>query len=167
MKRLFGFRISLALHLKFQEVAFQNAVVENKIPLVAGVGFNKWCNHPRFIANGLRKIVREGYLAHRSVALAFCPKEEGKKYVNHIDDNPTNNNASNLEWYTQKENMQHAVCFGLHNFKDSNKHQRPIRQIFDDGSTLEFPSIAEAQRTTGINQSTISVVCRAHVGGYR
>ena len=91
-----------------------------------------------------------------------CPKN--------IDGNSTNNTASNLEWCTQKENTQHAVRLGLRNFKDSNKYQRPIRQIFDDGSTREFPSIAEAQRTTGINRSNIGEVCRglrAHAGRYR
>ena len=91
-----------------------------------------------------------------------CPKN--------IDGNSTNNTASNLEWCTQKENTQHAVRLGLRNFKDSNKYQRPNRQIFDDGSTREFPSIAEAQRTTGINRSNIGEVCRglrAHAGRYR
>ncbi|GES79854.1 putative HNH endonuclease [Rhizophagus clarus] len=110
------------------------------------------------------------YFVHRLVALAFCPKEEGKEYVNHIDGNTTNNNASNLEWCTLKENNQHTVRLGLRNFKDSNRYQRPVRQIFDDGSIQEFPSIAEAQRTTGINQSNIGVVCRgirAYAGGYR
>ncbi|GES98864.1 HNH endonuclease [Rhizophagus clarus] len=84
---------------------------------------------------GHRKTAREGYLVHRLVALAFCPKE-GKEYVNNIDGDSTNNNASNLEWIV----------------------------------TREFPSIAEAQRTIGINQSNIGVVCRgfrAYVGGYR
>ncbi len=53
---------------------------------------------------GYRKIAWEGYLVHRLVALAFCPKEEGKEYVNHIDGNPTNNKASNLEWCSHKDN---------------------------------------------------------------
>ncbi|CAI2181724.1 15547_t:CDS:2, partial [Funneliformis geosporum] len=83
-------------------------------------------------------------LTNGEITQAFCPKEEGKEYVNHIDDDSTNNNASNLEWCTLKENIQHAVRLGLHNFKDSNRYQRPIRQIFDDSSTQEFPSIAEA-----------------------
>ncbi|KAF0419062.1 His-Me finger endonuclease [Gigaspora margarita] len=92
---------------------------------------------------GYRKIAREGYLVHRLVALAFCPKEEGKEYVNHIDGNITNNKASNLEWCTPKENAQHAVRLGL-------GYQRAVKQMFDDGSFREFPSLAEAQRITGI-----------------
>ncbi|CAG8471727.1 12943_t:CDS:1 [Acaulospora colombiana] len=36
------------------------------------------------------------YRVHRFVALAFCSKEEGKEYVNHIDGDSTNNNATHL-----------------------------------------------------------------------
>ncbi|GES96572.1 HNH endonuclease [Rhizophagus clarus] len=122
----------------------------------------------KFRVSSLRRIrLTNGEITQ---ALAFCPKEEGKEYINHIDGNPINNSASNLEWCTQKENTQHAVCLRLRNSRDNNRYQRPIRQIFDDGSTQEFPSIAEAQRTTGINQSNIGVVCRglrAYAGGYR
>jgi hypothetical protein len=110
---------------------------------------------------GYQKIAR--YFVHRLVALAFCRKEEGKEYVNHIDGNTTNNKASNLEWCTQKENAQHAVRLGL-------RRQRAVIQIFDDGSTREFSSLAEAQRVTGIKSSNIWKVCnglRAHARGFR
>jgi len=47
-------------------------------------------------------------------------------------------------------------------------HQRAVKQIFDDGSFQEFPSLAEA-RVTGIKSSNIWRVCRglqAHARGY-
>lgn len=44
---------------------------------------------------------------HRLVANAFLDKIEGSDIVNHIDGNRLNNNHSNLEWVTSRENCQH------------------------------------------------------------
>lgn len=51
---------------------------------------------------------RKNHYVHRLVADAFLDKPDGKNYVNHIDYNKKNNNASNLEWCTQKENIDHS-----------------------------------------------------------
>ena len=53
---------------------------------------------------------------HRLVALYFVdnPDPKTKTQVNHIDGNKLNNSASNLEWVSPKENVQHAFQTGLH-----------------------------------------------------
>lgn len=44
---------------------------------------------------------------HRLVAEAFLPNPKKLPVVNHIDNNPSNNDVSNLEWVTTQDNSRH------------------------------------------------------------
>lgn len=57
----------------------------------------------------LNKNKRKNHLIHRLVAIAYVPNESNLPEVNHIDGNKLNNNATNLEWVSRKENIQHAI----------------------------------------------------------
>ena len=46
----------------------------------------------------------------RLVALAHIPNPEHKAEVNHIDEDKTNDNTTNLEWSTRLENIEHSRC---------------------------------------------------------
>jgi hypothetical protein len=51
---------------------------------------------------------RKDFLVHRLVAMAFHGlPPEGKKEVNHIDGNKTNNIPENLEWISRSDNLKH------------------------------------------------------------
>ncbi len=54
---------------------------------------------------------------HRLVADAFCVKPEGCNVVNHLDGTRTNNEATNLEWTTNKGNAKHAYETGLNRIR--------------------------------------------------
>jgi hypothetical protein len=41
---------------------------------------------------------------HRLVSEAFIPNANNKKYIDHIDNDRTNNNVNNLRWVTIQEN---------------------------------------------------------------
>lgn len=44
-------------------------------------------------------------LVHQLVASAYLPNPNNLPCVMHLDDNPLNNNVSNLQWGTQQENL--------------------------------------------------------------
>lgn len=77
------------------------------------------------------------HLVSRLVAKAFIHNPENKLEVNHIDNNPLNNNFYNLEWCTSKENKLHCILQNRKNIqygennpkcKLSNKDIREIRK---------------------------------------
>ena len=55
---------------------------------------------------------------HRLVAQAYLIASD-KPHVNHKDGNKLNNNVSNLEWVTPKENKIHAFSTGITKMKAS------------------------------------------------
>ena len=72
---------------------------------------------------------RKNCLVHRLVAKAFIPNPLNLPEVNHIDGNPTNNNVSNLEWCTKKQNLKHAYDNNLSKLRAYNeKNKKPIRR---------------------------------------
>ena len=83
---------------------------------------------------------------HRLVALAFCEgRTEERNVVNHIDGNPLNNNAENLEWVTFSENSKYAFRTGL------RKDNRPVKmRHWQSGKIMIFHSQAEALRFLGV-----------------
>ena len=62
------------------------------------------------------------WLIHRVVAKHFVDNPNGYEIVNHIDENKMNPKASNLEWVTHKDNMDH----GSRNERISKKNQKPV-----------------------------------------
>lgn len=108
---------------------------------------------------------------HRLVAEAFVErKSEYDDIVNHLDNNPRNNRADNLEWTTYKGNMQWAAKQGRMHFSSGNlaKAQEskkvPVIAIDQNGNRTRFESQRDAEKVLGVSASHIAAICRKEYG---
>lgn len=108
----------------------------------------------------------EKKLVHRLVAEAFIPNPNNYFYINHKDNNPSNNKINNLEWCTQSYNIKYA-------YDNGNKippHMKKVNQIKDGQIINTYISMNDAERKTGIKSANISKCCRKirnYAGGYQ
>lgn len=93
-----------------------------------------------------RRIMRH---VHRLVAETFIPNDDHSLVVNHINEIKTDNRVCNLEWVTQKENINH----GTRNLRAANSSRnradcsKPVMQFTKTGEFVAlYPSISEAAR---------------------
>lgn len=94
---------------------------------------------------------RKDQYIHRLVASAFCEHPEGKDYVNHLDNDVSNNAADNLEWCTQRDNINYAMIqCRVPNFPNS-------RVVFarSDSMAHVFRSIREMADYFGCDKKSI------------
>lgn len=111
-----------------------------------------------------KKGVKKTHKVHRLVAMAFCEGWQEGYDVNHIDYNPSNNCADNLEWVTHNANMKHSNVQGR--LTDAKK--KKVCQYGMDGNLIAcFESTHDAARQLGIDQSHISEVCRGEKPQYK
>ena len=117
--------------------------------------------------NGYLEVIlfKEGkgkhYRINRLVAQAFLPNPDNLPEVNHKDENKQNNCVENLEYCSKLYNIN----YGTGSKRSAEKRSKPLFGInIVSGLILEFPSIAEASRQTGINLGNI---CNCLKGRYK
>lgn len=81
---------------------------------------------------------------HIAVAKQFIPNHDrSKTIVNHIDEDKTNSDVTNLEWVTPKQNTNHGT--GM--VRSSNKRKKPIAEYSIHGEYIRtWKSVRDISR---------------------
>lgn len=102
-------------------------------------------------------------LVHRLVAKTWVPNPQDLPVINHLDGVKTNNHPSNLEWCTQKENMQHAHRTGLARGMDLGRGDLSIAAKLSEAKVaaikrrlLNGERAVDLSREYGVNKNTIA-----------
>lgn len=109
---------------------------------------------------------------HRVIAIAFKPPEDKTLdvktlIVNHIDHNKNNNHVDNLNWMTQKQNINYS--------QEQGKIKYHFKQVIRIGRTPNEPdkiydSVTEAGNDNGVDRTTVGKALTGHnptAGGYK
>lgn len=106
----------------------------------------------------INKSGRKSMYLHRLLAINYISNPFNKPHINHIDGNKLNNNISNLEWCTHKENMKHAWDNNLYkDYTNSIKsaNESTSKEVIDLKNNIRYKSISEMSRKLNIPFTTL------------
>lgn len=116
----------------------------------------------RYLKVGLTKNGKtKRFYLHRLVAQHFIENPQNLPQVNHKDGNKFNNDVSNLEWCTKKQNQEHAVRNSLMQHGEARPSakltEKDVLEIYQLKGVLSAKEIGERY---GVSKNTINVILR-------
>lgn len=107
---------------------------------------------------------------HRLVAQAFLPNEEHLPFVNHKDENPSNNCVENLEWCTQEYNSTYGTAVQRAKItKAKNGVSITVEKVDKSGSVVDkYLSLCEAAEENNVSHDRIAYAIKHNkeIDGY-
>ena len=107
-------------------------------------------------------IMKSNYQLHALICRVFRgPPATSEHTVDHIDNNPSNNNVENLRWLTKSEQIKHSYATNLQRESNAGRTSKPVlgRKVGDHVWT-PYDSARAAARELSLDHGNISGVCR-------
>ncbi len=101
------------------------------------------------------ELSRKSYTIHRLVALTYIPNPLNKKTVNHKNSIKDDNRVSNLEWMTNKENLQHASENGLLAHGERNSKKLTNDDVRNIRATVNQVGVNNIAKHYSIDRTTV------------
>lgn len=124
------------------------------------------CSNKYLVACLYKNATQKKLLIHRLVAEAFIPNPNNLPCVNHKDETRTNNRVDNLEWCSQKYNLN----YGTIKEKHRNRQCKAVNQYTKDGIFIKsWRSESDVQRELSILRECIGRCCKGRqttAGGF-
>lgn len=99
---------------------------------------------------------------HKIVAKAFVSNPNGYNEINHIDENKSNNNYTNLEWVDHVTNIRHES----RTRRATESRKIPVAQILDGEIVAIHQSAVDAKKF-GFDASGITACARGKLRQYK